>query len=159
MLVKGFSLVEVLVAMALVATCAAGLADLFVLSSRVTSASRVETVETMAALGKMAELRSLTWAYDAGGTGAPVSDPGLSISPASSLAVSADGFADYLDAGGAVIGHGIRPPAQGVYLRRWSIQPLPNDGSALVLQVVATRVTLPQSRDVHLISILARTSQ
>ncbi len=152
-------MVEVLVAMALVAVSAAGLADLFVLSSRVTHASRVETVETMAALGKMAELRSLTWAYDAGGSGAPISDPGLSISPASSLAVSAGGFADYLDASGAVIGSGVQPPPQGVYLRRWSIRPLPADGNALVLQVVATRVTSPQARDVHLISILARTSQ
>lgn len=156
MSVKGFSLVEVLVAMALVASTAVGLAELFSLASRVTQASRIDTGATFAAEAKMAELRALPWAYDAAGAGTRVSDAGLAWSPAASLTANVDGFVDYVDAAGR---GGLARP-QGVYLRRWSIQPLPGDpANALVLQVVASRTTQPQSRDVHLISILARTAQ
>ena len=171
---KGFSLVEVLVAMALVATSALGLAELITLSSRVTQASRVDTVATLAAEAKMAQLRAMAWAYDAAGTGTPVSDTstdvsvdppsaggaGLSWSPATSLQANADGYADYVDASGTYAGRGAEPPPGAVYWRRWSIQPLPSDPAhALVLQVTASRVGRPQSRDVHLISILARTAK
>jgi prepilin-type N-terminal cleavage/methylation domain-containing protein len=156
--VKGFSLVEVLVAMALLATTALGLAELFALSDRVTLASRVDTVATMAAQSKMAQLRALTWRFDA--AGGPVSDAGLAISPASSLTTSTDGYVDYVDAGGASVGAGAEVPPEAVYLRRWQIQPLPSDpGHTLVLQVVAARVTQPAARDAHLIAILARTSR
>lgn len=146
--------------MALVATSAAGLAELFSLASRVTQESRIDTGATFAAESKMAELRALTWAYDAAGTSVPVSDAGLAWSPASTLTANVDGFVDYVDVAGAFVGGGVLPPRQGVFVRRWSIQPLPADpANTLVLQVVAARVTRPQSRDVHLISILARTAQ
>jgi len=146
--------------MAIVATGAAGLAELFSVASRVTQASRVDTVATLAAEAKMADLRARTWAYNADGSGVAVSDAGLALSPATALSASVDGYADYLDASGVEVGRGVVPPRAGVYLRRWSIRPLPADpANALVLQVMATRVTRPQSRDVHLISILARTAQ
>lgn len=146
MCVKGFSLVEVMVAMALVATCALGLAELFALSSQVTQASRVETMATMAAVSKLAELRARTWVAD--------------ISPATSLTSSVDGFVDYVDGAGGAVGSGVSVPREAVFVRRWSIQPLPADpANGLVLQVVATRVTQPAARDVHLVSILARTAR
>lgn len=158
--VKGFSLVEVLVAMALVVTSAIGLAELFSLASRVTQESRIDTGATFAAEAKMAQLRALTWAYDTAGTGTPLSDAGLSVSPAAALTANVDGFADYVDAAGASVPNGAEAAGRRVYLRRWSLQPLPSDpANALVLQVVATRATRPQSRDAHLISILARTAQ
>lgn len=160
--------------MALVATSALGLAELITLSSKVTQESRIDTVTTLAAEAKMAQLRAMTWAYDAAGTGAPVSDvstdvsvdptsaagAGLSWSPATSLQANIAGYVDYVDASGAYAGRGADPPPGAVYLRRWSIQPLPSDPAhSLVLQVMAARVSRPQSRDVHLVSILARTSQ
>lgn len=158
MRVKGFSLVEVLVAMALLATTALGLAELFALSDRVTLASRVDTVATMAAQSKMAQLRALSWRFDPAGV--PVSDPGLAISPASSLTTSTDGYVDYVDAGGAILGAGVEVPPEAVYLRRWQVRSLPFDpADTLVLQVMATRVTRPAARDAHLIAILARTSR
>jgi prepilin-type N-terminal cleavage/methylation domain-containing protein len=172
--VKGFSLVEVLVAMALVATSVVGLAKLIAIATRVTQESRIDTVATMAAEAKMAQLRSMTWAYDAAGSGALVSDAatdvsvdppsaggaGLSWSPVSSLQSNVEGYVDYVDAAGAYAGRGAAPPRSAVYLRRWNIQPLPSDPAhSLVLQVTASRVSRPQSREVHLISILARTSQ
>lgn len=160
MSVRGFSLVEVLVAMALVASSALGLAELFALASRVTQASRIDTVMTMAAETKMAELRGLPWAYDAAGSGAPLSDPGLATSPSSTLRVNTGGYVDFIDGAGIVVGTGTTVPRQGVYLRRWSILPLPADPAhTLVLQVVAAPVTRPAARDVHLISVLSRTAQ
>jgi len=146
--------------MALVATSAAGLAELFVVAARVTQASRIDTAATFAAQAKMAQLRMLTWAYDPAGTGEPVSDLGLAWSPETALTANVDGFADYVDAAGVSVGGSTEAPRDGVYLRRWSIRPLPSDpANGLVLQVVATRVTRPESRDVHLVSILARTAQ
>ena len=170
---KGFSLIEVLVAMALVGASALGLAELITLSSRITQESRIDTVATLAAQAKMAQLRAMTWAYDSAGNGAPVSDAstdvsvdppsaggaGLSWSPLASLQSNVEGYVDYVDASGAYAGRGAEPPPGAVYLRRWSIQPLPSDPAhSLVLQVTAARVSRPQSRDVHLVSILSRTS-
>jgi len=156
--VKGFSLVEVLVAMALVATSALGLAELFSLASRVTQESRIDTTATFAAETKMAELRALTLAWDA--EGAPLTSLGLGWSPAAALTANVDGYVDYVDGTGAVVGSGVQPPPAGVYQRRWSIQPLAADpANAVVLQVVAVRATRPNARDAHLVSILARTAR
>ena len=155
--VKGFSLVEVLVAMALVASTAIGLAELFVVSSQVTHAARISSVATLAAESKMAELRARPWAY-AGGT--VLSDDGLAVSPSTALTVSAAGFVDYVDVSGQPTAQGLQPSSSSVYVRRWSIQPLPADSAnTLVLQVVVAPVTRPQSREVHLVSILGRTAQ
>jgi prepilin-type N-terminal cleavage/methylation domain-containing protein len=154
----GFTLIEVLVALALVATTAIGLAELFVLSAATVRAARADTTATIAAETKMAQLRALSWTYDAAGQGTPVSDAGLIASPAGSLVTSAAGFVDYVDAAGVIVGAGLTAPPTAVYLRRWEIQPLAADAAnTLVLQVIATAVTRPNARDVHLVSILART--
>lgn len=155
---KGFSLVEVLVAMSLVVASALGMAELFAVATRVTQDARIDTTATFAAESKMAQLRALTLAWDA--DGASVTSPGLASSPATALTANTDGYVDYVDGSGAVVGAGVAPPPAGVFLRRWSIQPLPADpANAVVLQVVAARVTRPAACDAHLVSILARTSQ
>ena len=154
---KGFSLVEVLVSMAVIATGAAGLAELFVLSSRLTQASRIDTVATFAAASKMAELRALSFTWNP--AGAPVTDAQLAASPAGSLWSDTAGCADFIDGSGHVLAVGA-PRAQAVYVRRWQIQPLAADpANALVLQVTSAPVTRPGARDVRLVSILARTAQ
>lgn len=157
---KGFTLVEVLVAMALVASAAVGLAALFGVATATTQTARIDSVETMVAETKMAELRGLPWTYDAAGSGVVVSDPALSASPASALTTNTAGYVEYVDASGSLVGAGTAAPATSVYLRRWSVTPLPADPTnGVVLQVMAAAVTRPQSRDVHLVSILARTAQ
>ena len=61
---------------------------------------------------------------------------------------------------GGAVGAGVSVPREAVFVRRWSIQPLPADpANGLVLQIVATRVTQPAAREVHLVSILARTAR
>ena len=103
----------------------------------------------------MEQLRSLTWGFDAEGQGLPVSDTttnlavypptqtgtGLNPSPANSLDQNTAGFVDFLDANGTWVGTGTTPPAGAVYVRRWSIEPLPtNPNNTLVIQVLVTPV-------------------
>ena len=101
----------------------------------------------------MEQLRALTWGFDTAGQGLPVSDtstnlsvdppapngPGLNPSPANSLERNTIGYVDYLNAFGVHVGNGATPPEDAVYIRRWSIQPLPtNPNNTLVLQVLVT---------------------
>src|SRR2546425_10671771 len=61
----------------------------------------------------------------------------LKPSPAGTLSTNTLGYVDYLDAAGAPLGAApTTAPAGAVYIRRWSIDPLPGSArSAIVLQV------------------------
>jgi hypothetical protein len=49
---------------------------------------------------------------------------------------------DYLDAYGAWVGTGAAPPVGAVYVRRWSVEPLPtNPNNTLVFQVLVGRIS------------------
>jgi prepilin-type N-terminal cleavage/methylation domain-containing protein len=150
---RGFSLVEVLVAMGILTVVSLGLAQLFAASTHVNIIARGQTSTTMLAEQKMEQIRSLTWGFDTTGQGLPVSDTtsnltmypvtpdgtGLNPSPADSLERNITGFVDFVDAAGAWVGTGNTPPGSAVYIRRWSIQPLPtNPNNTLVIQVLVT---------------------
>lgn len=152
---EGFTLVEVLVAIVIIAIIALGLAQMFVLAMRTNQAARHQTSATILAAQKMEQLRSLTWGYDDDGLGLPVSDTttnlsvqpmastgnGLSPSPATALDQNTPGYVDYLDARGNWVGTGAAAPPAAVYIRRWSIRPLPtNPNDTLILQVLVTTV-------------------
>ncbi len=138
--VKGFTLVEVLIAMAILAITGAGLLGLMNISGLAVRDARIDTVETFAAQSKMAELRADPATYFGG-----------------SLSANLAGFADFVTADGAFAGSGAPQPRSAAYLRRWRVAPAPLDpANTLVLQVVATRVGRANARDVHLISLLAR---
>jgi len=151
----GFTIIEVLVALLLVAIMSAGVAELFTLSIRSTSAARNQTSTATAAAQKLEQLRALTWGFDDSGTGLPVSDTttdlsvqpattsgnGLNPSPDGTLETNTPGYVDYLDSAGQWMGTGATPPAGAVYIRRWSIKPLPtNPNNTLILQVLVTTV-------------------
>ena len=54
---------------------------------------------------------------------------------------------DFLDANGTWIGTGTTPTGTAVYIRRWSITPLPtNPNNTLVLQVLVTPVASEATR-------------
>lgn len=151
--VPGFTLVEVVVATAIAVVAILGLAPLAVLATRATLAARHQTSTTLLAIQKMEQLRSLAWGFTEGSDGLPGAavadlttdlavDPpggagtGLSPSPANTLALNTPGYVDYVDEAGAWIGTGASPPSGTVYIRRWSIVPLPADpADTLVLQV------------------------
>jgi hypothetical protein len=67
---------------------------------------------------------------------------GLQASPANTLTTSTTGYVDYLDAYGMWVGGGAAPPVNAIYVRRWSIDPLPtNPNNTLVFQVLVGRIS------------------
>jgi prepilin-type N-terminal cleavage/methylation domain-containing protein len=135
---RGFSLLEVLIAATIVAAAVAGLAQLVVIATAANARAKTATMATVLAAQKMEQLRSLAWALDIHGS--PVSDPRLAASPSGSLRNNSPGFCDFLDQNGRLLGEATVPPGGAVYLRRWSIEPLPADpGNVLVLQVLVTQ--------------------
>lgn len=158
---RGFSLVEVLVAMGLLTAVSLGVAQLFALSTRANVIAKGQTSTTAMAEQKLEQLRGLTWGFDLQGQGLPLSDTttnltvmppthdgsGLNPSPSDSLEQNTDGFVDFVDGSGSWVGTGTTPPPTAVYIRRWSIQPLPtNPNNTLIIQVLVTPVTNEQAR-------------
>ena len=146
----GFSLAETLVATALLATAIVSSAQMFVLAARSNIASQRTSFTTTLAEEKMEQLRALAWGFDE--IGLPINDytsntavdppeaeggTGLSQSPESALAANTDGYVDYLDRFGNSLGGGTAVPADTVYVRRWSIEPLPtNPNNTLIFQIL-----------------------
>ena len=149
----GFSLVEVLIATVILAVALVSLAQLFALSTHSNMSARNTTYTAVLAQQKLEELRSLTWGFDT--QGLPISDTatntavspetpaggtGLSPSPAGTLGANTNGYVDYVDQFGNKLGGGGAPPPGTVFVRRWSVEPLPsNPNNTLVLQVLAFR--------------------
>jgi len=150
----GFSLVEVMVAATILAVALTSLAQLFAMATRSNSIARNGTFTQILAEQKMEQLRSLTWGFDT--LGLPVSDTttdtakspmgvsggtGLAPSPSNTLQTVTDGYVDYLDAQGDVLGDGgTVVPDNTAYIRRWFVEPLPtNPNNTLILQVLVTR--------------------
>ena len=155
----GFSLLEAIIATGLMAGALAGLGQMFALSISNNLSARAGTYATVLAEQKMEQLRGLTWGFDT--LGLPLSDmstntalpveaatggTGLSPSPGNTLISNVPGYVDYIDQFGNIIGGGAAIPGRTVYIRRWSVEPLPTTASgALVLQVIVT--TLLNRRD------------
>ena len=183
---SGFSLVEVLISMAILTAVSLGVAQLFAVSTRANLVARGQTSTTALAEQKLEQLRALTWGFDVEGQGLPVSDTttdlsvdppaatggGLNPSPVDSLEANTPGYVDFLDANGAYVGSGLTPPGTAAFIRRWSIRPLPtNPNNTLVLQVLVTPVANEGSRiagpgarqrmpgDALLVSVKTRKSQ
>ena len=149
----GFSLVETLVATAILASALVALAELFGIAVKTNQTSRTNTFAAILAEQKIEQLRGLTWGFDA--IGLPLSDTttdtavspeaptgGTGLTPATSntLRASTNGYVDYLDAFGVQLGGGTVPPAGTAYIRRWMIEPLPtNPNNTLIIQVLVTR--------------------
>ncbi len=106
---RGFALLEVIVAAALLVVLAAGVSRIVAAATREGHASRLRAVATVVAADKIEELRALPFAEVIGG-------------------------GDYLDASGASIGSGAAPRA-AVYSRQWTVQPLDGDPEIVALRV------------------------
>ena len=157
----GFSLMEVLIAMGVMTVGLVALAQLFAVSTTANHASKTTTFAVMLAQQKMEQLRGLTWGFDT--VGLPISDvstnssvvpqaagcpastvggegTGLSPAPGGTLSDNVSGWVDYLDINGCLLGGGSTPPNRTIYIRRWSVEPLPtNPNNTLVFQVLVTR--------------------
>lgn len=148
----GTTLVEVLVATAIMVTGVLTMGQMFTISTTSNMASRRDTLSTVLAEQKVEQLRSLAFGFDT--QGLPVSDfttdtsvapespvggTGLQPSPASALQQNTAGFVDHVGVDGRIVGNGAVAPGTAVYTRRWSIEPLPtNPNNTLIIQVLVT---------------------
>lgn len=117
-----------MVATAILATAIVSLGQLFAIAVVSNRGARATTYATLLASQKMEQLRGAVYAD-------------LTPSPGGALGRNTSGYVEYLDAYGRSLGGGESPPAGTVYVRRWSIEPLPaNPDNTLVLQVFVTDV-------------------
>jgi prepilin-type N-terminal cleavage/methylation domain-containing protein len=142
---RGFTLLEVMAALGLLAGSVLAVAQLVVVASRESHLSRVKTTATSLAGRQLEHLQSLAWGYAA--DGAAVGE--LALSPPGALEADTVGFVDYLDDGGVVVvGSGLSPPHSAVFTRRWSLEP--DDGRVpprtIVLRVVVLRREVSRAR-------------
>jgi type II secretory pathway pseudopilin PulG len=149
----GFTLLEALVAVALLAGALTGLAQVIGTSIASNNASRARTYAGVLAGQKIEQLRSLRWGIAPTGvtttdtttdTAMPTSaagGTGLSASPGGTLSGNLTGYVDYIDRSGTTLGGGATPLPGTVYVRRWSITPLPVAADVgLAVRVVVTSV-------------------
>ncbi|HWP99113.1 MAG TPA: hypothetical protein VNK92_01460 [Vicinamibacterales bacterium] len=155
----GFSLTETLVSVGILAAVSLGVAQMFAVATDANRAAQVTTSAATLAAQKMEQLRGLTWGFDS--QGLPVTDTttnlanepptndgrGLNPSPGGTLDANTPGYVDYLDRSGAWVGTGPTPPPNAIFIRRWSVDPLPtNPNNTLVLQVLVTTVAREAAR-------------
>ncbi|MEO6212113.1 MAG: type II secretion system protein [Vicinamibacterales bacterium] len=150
---RGFTLIEVLIAIVILGAAALGTGSFLATTTRAMGSARVQTTTASLAVTRLEQLRALDWTFDA--VGAPLSDvstdlspnipsqsgTGLARSPADALERNTPGFVDFLDDRGDWVGSGSSVPPSAMFVRRWSVD-LPADGTAdtLILQVVVRRV-------------------
>jgi prepilin-type N-terminal cleavage/methylation domain-containing protein len=156
----GFTLIEVLIALALLAGAGLALATVVLRASREAAAARRQTIETTMAVERMEQLRGLTWGWDGASPPARVSDAttnlstaasssggrGLATSPPDSLDVNEDGYVDFADARGKWVGAGTMVPPEAVFARRWRVSFVPSVADALVFEVKVEPVGGGRSR-------------
>jgi prepilin-type N-terminal cleavage/methylation domain-containing protein len=158
---RGFSLIEVMISMGLLTIVSLSVAQLFAISTRATHMARGTTSTMALAEQKLEQLRALSWGFTTDGSGLPLSDTttnlavtpanatgaGLNPSPSDALDRNTTGLVDYLDENGVWLGTGTTPPARTVYIRRWSITPLPtNPNNTLILQVFVSPLAIELTR-------------
>ena len=146
---RGFSLVEVLVAMVLVAGAVAMLASVGILGLVQTGTSHDAGLALTLAQGKLDELRAATWAYD--GTGAPVA--GVELALTSTLTPLGGGAAtsEFLNRFGQPVGS----QTLAAFERRWSVSLYDAaDPDTLLLQACVD--TVPRGVGHCLVTVRAR---
>jgi type II secretory pathway pseudopilin PulG len=153
--IRGFTLVETLVATGILVTALAGIAQLFVLATHLSRQASASGQALVMAQDKLEHLRGLKFAFDA--TGSPVTDPGLHVSPADSLHADRAGYRDWLDASGDA---GV-DAAAAIVARRWRISTVGEASpEAIAIEVCVFAMPAagrgPQAADACLSTIRAR---
>ena len=138
---------EVLVAMAVLASATLGGVHLMAFATRGMHMARMQGTSALAASTRLDQLRSLRFEFDPDGqrvtdvsTDLTVDPPapggnGLTPGGPETLDRNVSGFVDYLDAAGVWVGRGLVPPRTAVFVRRWSVE-APVDQDLLILQVL-----------------------
>jgi type II secretory pathway pseudopilin PulG len=136
----GFSLIETLIAAAILITTLASLAQLVAWSVQRTREADTRSCALVAAESKLEELRARQWTFDL--SGMPVSDTALMPSPGGSLDANTSGYVDFVDAAGRIMnGNG------GVIVRRWAVTPIDSGTvDSIALTVCAFRAPAAVAR-------------
>ena len=142
---RGFSLIEVLVALALLCVAVLGVLQLVALAISATNSARVQSLTVSLAASRLEQLRLLTFEYD--DTGAAATDlstnlssatpapGGNGLTPGGAIDSSIGGYVDHLDRVGQWAGNGTAAPASAAFTRRWAITPSSLAPNVLVLEV------------------------
>ena len=113
-------LVEVVIAVGLLVTLAAGVVHLFAMSARSVVRSRHRTSSLMLAVDKIEQLRA----------GVGTTDP----------AAGPDTQTEYLDIDGRLQGRAGTPPSGSIYARMWSVGELPGSSDVLIVWVAVAPI-------------------
>jgi prepilin-type N-terminal cleavage/methylation domain-containing protein len=132
---RGFTLIEVMMALTLLTASLLVVAQLMVVAARAGDVSRETTMATALAAQKIEQLRALAWGMAPDDAPSddfecdvafwpdrPSGGSGLALSPPGTLTDNITGYVDYLDATGAWVGAGTSPPGPAAFVRRWSIE-------------------------------------
>jgi type II secretory pathway pseudopilin PulG len=132
--VRGFTLLETLVATGILVTALAGVAQLFVLGSHLTRQAGASGAALIAAQDRLELLRGQAFTYDPAGL--IVTDPALEPSPESSLSEDLDPYVDWLDADGELTDNA----DEAVLSRRWRVTSLgATTPDAIAIEVCVVR--------------------
>ena len=148
---SGITLLDALVATAILVTVTTGVAGLITWSTRATAAAGTETTAVWLAQEKLEQLAALEWSVDEGGlarsdesTSVAVdpmraSGPGLRPSPGSAADVNTPEYMDFVAADGSWRGDAGLPRAGAAFVRRWSVVPLASDALNTLVITVSVR--------------------
>ncbi|MGH7122039.1 MAG: type IV pilus modification PilV family protein [Acetobacteraceae bacterium] len=130
---RGFTLVEVLVAMSILLAAAGSLVELLAVSARASRTAQRMARASALANARLEQLQGLAWGVRPDGRlfGDDTTDlsvqpwsaagVGLGLSPPGVLDANTPGWVDFLDAQGRWLATGERAPPGTVYVRRWAI--------------------------------------
>jgi prepilin-type N-terminal cleavage/methylation domain-containing protein len=127
----GFTLIEVLVVIAVLVTAVVGIAQIVIVTARSNRGALDTSMATLIGTARMEELRLQDW-----------DDAQLIESPAGTLASNVSGYVDYVDQFGSPIAMSAgqnQPPSGAVFVRRWAIRPTADASGMLLVQVIVLR--------------------
>lgn len=145
---QGFTLIEVLVAVALIALLASGALVLTVTAARSLERSRLQTTAVELARSRLDQLMSLPWGYGSGYAPAARADNVTDLSPAAAAATgrglsspegalgeNTAGFVDHADRTGGWVGNDVTPTGGARFTRRWFARQVPGMPDLLIIGV------------------------
>jgi prepilin-type N-terminal cleavage/methylation domain-containing protein len=155
---RGFTLIEVVIAISLLAGGVLAATSLVLAAARAGAAAQRISLAQLAARDKLEQLRALAFTSDAGLV--PVTDwsadltvtpplpeggVGLGLSPGDTIAANVAGYCDFLDADGRWLGRGTRAPAGAAWVRRWAVTAVAGLPDTLALRVIVVPVRWPDA--------------
>ena len=144
----GFTLLDALVATAILVTVTTGVAGLLTWSTRAVAAAGTQTTAVWLAQQKLEQLAALEWSVNEAGLAR--SDDSTSVA-GSAADVNTPEYTDFVAADGSWRGDA-RPRAGAAFVRRWSVVPLGSDPLNTLVITVSVRPLSEVSRGSRLVS-------